>query len=188
MNEGNKLEGPSLQTRRKRSAKAIAFGAAIVLVSLVSAFLPNLSALSWHIFHGNSIQFQSWEVPVPWGWRALAQPGFIVLLKVARSDYRSSEVIVTTIRIPPGRTIDPAKLKKAKIENELKSGRHFLSDRETQMDGEKGTCLTFASYGQADDRRVTCDFPTHGLSVGYIGPEENTHYLDQIIVNIRAFR
>jgi hypothetical protein len=99
-----------------------------------------------------------------------------------------SDVILTSRHLPPGLAIGKDQWKNSRIEIEQKKSSHLLSDLELHLDGESGSCLTFVPDDQPDQRRIDCDFPIHGLSVGYIGPKDDSHVLDLIVANITAIR
>jgi hypothetical protein len=172
---------------RNATARNIVICALLVFcVLLICVFLPEIVSVGWHVFHGNSVKFMVWEVPVPWGWRELKGDKFIVIQRLERWNSPPSDAVVTTLDLPVGSAIDHEQWKKARIETELKKERHFMSESEVQLDGEKGFCFTFAGTERADRRWIDCSFPIHGLSIGYIGTDAHSQVLNLIIPKIGA--
>src|SRR6202035_352217 len=110
----------------------IIVGTTLVFLFLATIFLPEVAAAGWHVLHGNSAKYLVWEVPVPWGCRALQGNNFIVILKSGIWGNWQFDVTVTALDEPGITEIGEERWKRANIEIERKDGHHFVSESQLQ--------------------------------------------------------
>jgi hypothetical protein len=154
---------------------------------LFREFLPEFAAFGWHILHGNSVQFEAWEIPVPWGWREVKYENSIFVQKVERGPqdgYVASEVILGNLHQPVGVVVEHERLKRAMIE--LNQNYRYITETKLEMDGETGFCFNFVGSDASQRLLIDCSFPIHRLSIQYMGMKSRSQILDSIVQNIQA--
>lgn len=161
-------------------------GLLVTCAVLVRAFLPDFVAFGWHILHGDSVQFEAWEIPVPWGWREIKYEDLVIVQKLERGQdgYIGSEVTVGTLHLPIGAVLETEKLRTAMIEHN--PGYQYLSESDLEMDGETGPCFNFLGSDASHRLLIDCSFPIHRLSIQYLGLSSRSQILASVAQNIRA--
>lgn len=164
------------------SKKKLAAGVAIILTLLTCVFLPEVDSLVWHLIHGKIARFHEWEVSVPWGWSAMTNEDTLIVQRMHRFNFRSSQVVVAPLTFPP--TFEFGRWKRATIQTQLKRGFRFISEHKIRLDNKDGFCFAFAAVQNPQRLWITCDVPELHLSVGFIGHETDASVLDLIIQHI----
>jgi hypothetical protein len=157
----------------------------IVCGVFIHDFLPAVIAFGWHLRHGNSVQFEAWEIPVPWGWREVRFTDYIVVQKTdagPRDDYAVSQVILGTLNVR-GAAIQRDKLKEAMIERN--SEYRYISENDLELDGETGFCFNFIRNDPTERVLIDCTFLLHGLSMQYMGTKSRSQVLQSMTQGIR---
>jgi hypothetical protein len=169
-------------------SRAIVICALLVICgALFRSLLPEFLAFGWHILHGNSVQFEAWAIPVPWGWREVKYEDSIFVQKLERGpqdSYVTSAVILGKQHMPVDAVVDHESLKRAMIEHN--PGHRYISESELEMDGETGFCFNFVDSDSSQRLLIDCLFPIHRLSIQYVGMKSRSQILDSIVQSIKA--
>lgn len=162
-------------------------GTVLLVAVLVCAFLPETVSLAWHLVHGNTVEYESFTIPVPGGWWARSDEDSVTILKLRRLLNRggsTSSIIVAPFAYPQDRAFDHDEWKRLITESRDKRGFRFVGEKPVQAAGERSYCLTFAASDNPQRLWIGCDFPHHQLSVGLIGNANDAPTLDLVLQEI----
>jgi len=162
---------------------------AIFLTLMICAFLPEVVALGWHLFHGNSAKFHEWDVPVPTGWRSFTKDDDLYILRMHRFyfvDRGLSQVVITTLRSTLSGISNYQTRKKSLVEHAGEQGYQFLGEHKIRLKSQDGYCLSFATAKNSQRLWITCDVPGVGLSLDFMGDHIYAPVLDLVIDRIQS--
>lgn len=158
-------------------------------VWLAVLLLPAFLSVGWHLLHGNSVRFNTYEVPVPWRYRVLnsGRDAKILHLRSAGGldNNSASDVIIASLDLPPGRIFDMEKWKETSLRPDHRPGYRYISDRFVALDGEDGKCITFAEISHPNRVNIDCAFPNHGTYIEFDGTKSDSPDLVSIVTKIR---
>jgi hypothetical protein len=158
----------------------------VICGALFVAFLPEFVAFGWHILHGNSVQFEAWEIPVPWGWKETKYENLIFVQKLEgwpQHGFVVSEVVLGNLHLPVGGVLEHERLKRVMIEQN--ADYRYISESQLDLDGETGFCFHFVRSDPTQRLLIDCSYPIHRLSIQYMGMKSRSRVLDSIVQNIR---
>ncbi len=142
-----------------------------VLLFLLHVSFPTIVATAWHLLHGDSITYKTWEVPVPKGWYAASKGEMLIVTRMARFRERGNgpNIALLSLPIPAGSAPTSHRLKRAEIEVFSKNGYVFTGGRAIRLGNHEGYCLEFVRRDNRDYIRITCKVLTDQLGVDFEG-------------------
>lgn len=177
-----------MNSSHKHGKSAVIAWVAIFLTVLMCVFLPEVTALGWHLSHGNSVTFHEWDVPVPTGWRSFTKDDDLYIQRMHRFyfvDRGFSQVVITTL--VSGISNSQAQ-KKSLVEHAAGQRYQFLGEHKIRLKSQDGYCLSFATVKNLQRIWITCDVPEVGLSLNFMGDQVYAPTLDFVIERIKNFR
>ena len=181
--------GSAVNRSHKHGKSAVVAWVAIFLTLLICAFLPEVTAIGWHLFHGNSAKFHEWDVPVPTGWRSFTNGDALYIQRMHRfyfHDRAFSQVVITTLRSTPSGISNYQTQKKSLVEHAGEQGYQFLGEHKIRLKSQDGYCLSFATAKNSQRLWITCDVPVVGLSLDFMGDHIYAPVLDLVIDRIKS--
>lgn len=149
--------------------------AAVLL--LVAILLPQVVSAGWHLAHGRTVNYRSWQVTVPFGWYATNHGEVLSVERMPEFPWqRHSSVEFQPVHFAKNFPFSYELFGKEQALT-LRGGGYLLTgQRDVQVAGKDGRCWTFDNQRHHDQLWIACIVPKDFTSADFIG---NKSYADQ---------
>lgn len=142
--------------------------AAVVLVAAI--FLPVVVSAAWHVAHGRTVNYRSWQVVVPFGWYATSHGEGMSVERMSELPWRKGP----TVEFLPVHFTKTYPFSYDLFGKEQQStlravGYLPLEQRDLQIAGKDGRCWTFENWKKHDQLWIACIVPKDLTSADFIG-------------------
>lgn len=159
----------------KAATKFKITAAAILL--LVAIFLPEVVSAAWHIAHGRTVAYRSWQVQVPFEWYAVSHGEGMSVERMSRLSWQKAPVAeFMPVHFTKTYSFKYEVYGKAQAQTFRANGYLLQGQSDIQIAGKPGMCWTFNKYKHDDQLWIACIVPKDLMSADYIG---NKAYADE---------
>lgn len=149
------------------SQRTIAAAASLLLVAIL---LPQVVSAGWHLTHGRTVTYRSWQVAVPFGWYATSRGEVMSVERMAEIPWQKHP----SIEFQPVHFAKTFPFRYDLFGKEqaltLRSGGYLMTgQRDIQVAGKEGRCWSFHDRKNQSELWIACIVPKDLTSADYIG-------------------
>lgn len=137
---------------------------------LVAILLPQVVSAGWHLTHGRTVSYRSWQVAVPFGWYATSRGEVMSVERMSEIPWqRHSSVEFQPVHFTKTFPFSYDVFGKEQAMT-LRSGGYVMTgERDVQVAGKDGRCWTFHDRKNQRELWIACIVPEDLTSADYIG-------------------
>lgn len=155
------------------SKPTVVIAAALLLVAIL---LPQVISVAWHLAHGRTVTYRSWEVSVPFGWYARSRGEILSVERMSEIPWqKQSSIEFQPVHFARNFPFSYDLFAKEQALTLRSDGYLLLAQRDIQVAGKDGRCWTFRDKRNANQLWIACIVPSDFTSADFIG---NKSYAD----------
>jgi len=142
--------------------------AAVLL--LIAILLPQVVSAGWHLAHGGTVNYRSWQVVVPFGWYATSHGEVLSVERMSELPWQKhSAVEFQPVHFSKTYPFSYDLFGKEQALTLRSAGYLLAGQRDVQVAGKDGRCWTFKSRKTNEQLWIACIVPKDFTSADYIG-------------------
>lgn len=137
---------------------------------LVAILLPQVVSAGWHLAHGRTVNYRSWQIDVPFGWYATSHGEVLSVERLSEIPWkRHSAVEFQPVHFSKAFPFSYDLFGKEQAIT-LRSGGYVLrGQRDLRVTGKDGRCWMFDDQRNRGQVWIACIVPKDLTSADYIG-------------------
>jgi hypothetical protein len=160
---------------------------AIATVALVlAALLPEVVSGGWHLFHGRSVTYRTWNIVLPFDWYAMKHGEGMTIESMSRLPWRQGPMaFFQPVHFTKTFPFNFSVYGKVQAQSLEERGYELRQEQPISIAGANGECWTFVSKTSPENLWIACIVPKDLTSADYIGARAYANTFDEILSNIK---
>lgn len=149
------------------SKGTIAISAVLLLVAIL---LPQVVSAGWHLAHGRTVNYRSWQVAVPFGWYATSHGEVLSVERMSEIPWQKHPVAeFQPVHFSKSYFFSYDLFGKEQALTLRSRGYLLMEQRDMQVAGRDGRCWTFDNRQNRSEVWIACIVPKDLTSADYTG-------------------
>jgi len=141
-----------------------------VVLLLVAALLPQVVSAGWHLAHGRTVNYRSWQVVVPFGWYATSHGEVLSVERMSEIPWQKHPAAeFQPVHFSKTYPFSYDLFGKEQALTLRSAGYSLTGQRDVHVADKDGRCWTFENRKNRELLWIACIVPKDFTSADYIG-------------------